>query len=488
MILIDQSSVIFRVVNGALESLIWVYQPQHNTKLNTKIHCNYREIGEVSHIIDEDHFTFILNYGVKYDEIKSIMEFPQAKLEKASRISDIKYPLSAFIKVFNNVFFNNINGLHTKFGSTFGNMVFCLDNPTPKGYWRKRFLPSYKGNRKAAKDKSTIDFTSLFEYVNTTLLPLLGEHTPAMVIEYPRAEGDDVISVLANKYKHTEKICIISEDKDLKALVDDNVVFYRPMLDRYAERLSEQEREEYILTHSILGDVSDNVQNATLNTKYNPEFLKWLKDKINIELHEYDIHYLSTNISKHRPHIKSLFKQYFENNKNIENTEVALTQELFDSIIRSDGFHQTYKDHEKYHKLGIYKNEHDLYCEFIKEKYPTKYTDTINGSGETISSKVFKHYWYGEKTIQEKLLVDFHSKILENPNWYKKYKLNRKLVDPFKVPKYICKGIIKNFEETLTRNNGNYNMFKQFLNECQVSNADIICDNFFPQNIKTIDW
>lgn len=490
MVLVDYSSIMMRMVAGSMESLIHVTSVNHGLQtknIGNRLHCNYKEVGEVSHIFDENTFTFILNYGTKYEDVKSIMEYPQAKLEKATKVKDIKYPLSSFIKVFNNVFFNNINGLHTKFGSTFGDMVFCLDNPTHKGYWRTRFLPSYKGTRKASKDKSAIDFVSLFKYVNDILLPILGEHTPAMVVDYPRAEGDDVISVLTNKYKDKEKICIISEDKDLKALVDDNVVFYRPMLDRYAERLSEQEREEYILLHSILGDVSDNVQNATLNTKYSPEFLKWLKEKTNIELNEYDIDYISSNIVIHRPYIKSLFKKYFENIKN-NNPEVVLTQELFDSIIKSEEFINNYKEDSKFNLLGIYKNENDLYCEFIKEKHPNKYIETLDGKGETISSKVFKHYWYGEKTIQEKLLPNFDTSILENPNWYKRYKLNRKLVDPFKVPKYIAKGIISNFEETLTRNDGNYNAFKQFLNECQVNNADLICDNFFPQNMKLVEW
>lgn len=484
MVVIDFSSVIHRMVSGSLESLVHVYSPNHQAKIGMNLHCNYKKIGEISHIMDDDSFTFTIDYGVKYEEISNLMEFPTAKLTKATKL-DHKYPLSAYVKVFNNVFFNNINNLHSKFGSTFGKMVFCLDKPTDKGYWRKRFLPTYKGTRKATRAKSNIDFTSLFEYINNTILPQFGKLTPITIAEYPRAEGDDVISTLVNEYKGSEKMLIISEDKDLKALVTDNVVFYRPMLNRYAEKLNDVEREDYIRLHSIIGDDSDNVLNATLDTKYHPDFLKWLNAKLKLDIGEYDITSITDVINLYRPKMKVLFKEYYSNT----NDQTPISQYYFDEVVNSEEFTNIYKDHNDYHPIGLYSNTNEVYYDFIKDKHPTKYEDTINGDWGQISTKVFKHYWYGEKTAKEHLVNEnFEENILNNPNWLKKYKLNRKLVDPFKVPKYIKKGILNNFINTPTNNNGNYDEFKKFLIECQVTNASIICDNFFPSHLQVVEW
>lgn len=491
LILVDFSSVLHRMVSGSLESLIHVTTAHNLTQqdIGKKLHCNYKEVGEISHIIDDNSFTFILKYGVKYEEAQLLMEYPQSVITKATKVQGIKYPLSAFIKIFDNVFFNNINNLHSRFGSTFGRMVFCLDNPTSKGYWRKRFLPTYKGTRKESRDKSSIDFKLLFEYVNNTLLPTLGQLSPMMVVEYPRAEGDDVISTLATKYKHLEKICIISEDKDLKALVDDNVIFYRPMLNRFAERLTDIEREDYIRLHSIIGDVSDNVLNATIDTKYHPDFIKWVQNKFNLVLNEYDINVLSDYITTYRPVTKSIFKDFIAS----KNTQIPSTnlQSTFDSIIWSDEFQEFAINHYKtsYHMIGLYSNVNDIYYEFIKEKHPKVHEQTITGDWGQVSTKVFKHYWYGEKTAKEQLVNEnFETKILENPNWMKKYKLNRKLVDPFKVPKYIQKGIIQNFTVNSTNHTGDYDKLLEFFQQHEVTNGSVICDNWFPQQLKTMDW
>lgn len=430
MILIDYSSVLYRMVSGSIMSLMHVHAENHNLQIGQKVHHNYNEIGVVTHIINENEFTFTIKYGIRLQDINGLSGLNSPKLNQATKMAGYKYPLSAFKEVFDNVFFNNITGLHNQFGPTYGKIVFCLDKPTNKGYWRKRFLPSYKAKRAGNRDSSAIDFSSLYEYVNKELLPLLESCVPCTIHSYNQAEGDDIIAVLANKLKHQEHMIIISEDKDLKALVDDRVTFYRPMLSRYAEKMTDTEREDYIRLHSIFGDESDNIQNATLNTKYNPIFLKWLKEKHNISLHEYDVLVFE--------------KQFGKDNVN------------------------------KY------------YMEFIEIYHKDKLDDVKNGKFETISSKVFKHYWMGEKTIKETLLNEnFHENIKQNPLWMDRIRLNRKLVDPYLVPKYMVKGILNTFVEN---NASNYELFEQALKKYKVLKHKDILQSFFPNRVHTVDW
>ena len=57
---------------------------------------------------------------------------------------------------------NTIRSLKTKF-SEFGEVVIACDD---KNYWRRSIFPFYKGNRKKDREKSDIDWSSLFNNLN----------------------------------------------------------------------------------------------------------------------------------------------------------------------------------------------------------------------------------------------------------------------------------------------------------------------------------
>ena len=55
-----------------------------------------------------------------------------------------KYITSDFIDFTKYQIFDELFSISREFGPRFGELVICLDNKSPEGYWRKDVLPSYK--------------------------------------------------------------------------------------------------------------------------------------------------------------------------------------------------------------------------------------------------------------------------------------------------------------------------------------------------------
>jgi hypothetical protein len=113
---------------------------------------------------------------------------------------------------------NTIRSLKTKYGKEYGELVIACDD---KKYWRREYFPPYKGNRKADREKSNIDWPALFDTLNM-IKQELKDHFPYRVIQVEGAEADDVIGSISMKYgtelNSDNKILILSGDKDFVQL------------------------------------------------------------------------------------------------------------------------------------------------------------------------------------------------------------------------------------------------------------------------------
>ena len=110
---------------------------------------------------------------------------------------------------------NSIRSYMQKFKSEYGEVVIACDD---RKYWRREVFPYYKANRKKAREASEIDWTSVFESLNT-IRDELKMFFPYRVIQAEGAEADDVIGTLVEKFGNTsEKILILSGDKDFVQL------------------------------------------------------------------------------------------------------------------------------------------------------------------------------------------------------------------------------------------------------------------------------
>jgi 5'-3' exonuclease len=151
---------------------------------------------------------------------------------------------------------NTIRTYVKKFKSTHGpEVIIACDN---KKYWRRDIFPYYKAHRKKARESSGHDWSSIFEVLNK-IRDELKNHSPYKVLDVDTAEADDVIAVLATKYSASEKVMILSSDKDFAQLQKfPNVEQYSPILKKaIKEPLPTVQLKQLI----IRGDKSDGVPN-----------------------------------------------------------------------------------------------------------------------------------------------------------------------------------------------------------------------------------
>jgi len=143
-----------------------------------------------------------------------------------------------------------------KFKETHGpEVVIACDN---RNYWRREYFPQYKASRKKARDSSGHDWNSIFECLHK-IKEELKNYSPYKVIDVDTAEADDIIATLAILKSASEKVMILSSDKDFAQLQKyPNVQQYSPILKKFInEPLPAVQLKQMI----IRGDKGDGVPN-----------------------------------------------------------------------------------------------------------------------------------------------------------------------------------------------------------------------------------
>ena len=151
---------------------------------------------------------------------------------------------------------NTIRTYVKKFKATHGpEVVIACDN---KNYWRRDIFPHYKASRKKAREASGHDWNSIFGCLGTIRDELM-QYSPYKVITVHACEADDIIGTLVQKYSATQKIMILSSDKDFAQLQRfPNVEQYSPILKKQIkEPLPMLQLKQLI----IRGDKGDGIPN-----------------------------------------------------------------------------------------------------------------------------------------------------------------------------------------------------------------------------------
>jgi hypothetical protein len=152
-----------------------------------------------------------------------------------------------------------LNSLRTyvkKFRDSHGpEVIIACDN---KKYWRRDIFPHYKASRKKIREASGHDWATIFDCL-AKIKQELKDYSPYKVIDVDTAEADDIIAVLTMKYSATQKVMILSSDKDFAQLQKyPNVDQYSPILKKYIkEPLPTAQLKQLI----IRGDKGDGIPN-----------------------------------------------------------------------------------------------------------------------------------------------------------------------------------------------------------------------------------
>ena len=151
---------------------------------------------------------------------------------------------------------NTIRTYVKKFKDNFGpEVIIACDN---KNYWRRGVYPHYKAGRKKAREASGHDWNTIFDCLNK-IRDELKQYSPYKVVEVETCEADDVIATLVQKYSATQKIMILSSDKDFAQLQRyPNVEQYSPILKKFIkEPLPLLQLKQLV----IRGDKGDGIPN-----------------------------------------------------------------------------------------------------------------------------------------------------------------------------------------------------------------------------------
>jgi 5'-3' exonuclease len=125
-----------------------------------------------------------------------------------------------------------------------------------KPSWRYNVYSEYKAQRKAARDKTVVDFEKFFPIFNEYISKIKEIFSTVYILEIPNAEGDDIIATLCKETFKNDQVIIISSDGDMNQLLTGNIKQFDPMKKKMVECINpHKELELKVLT----GDKGDNI-------------------------------------------------------------------------------------------------------------------------------------------------------------------------------------------------------------------------------------
>ena len=155
---------------------------------------------------------------------------------------------------------NTIRTYVKKFKESHGpEVVIACDN---KKYWRREIFPNYKASRKKIRESSGHDWVAIFDCL-AKIKQELKDYSPYKVIDVDTCEADDIVAVLTMKYSSTQKIMILSSDKDFAQLQKfPNVEQFSPILKKYIKEPFPAAQLKQLI---IRGDKGDGIPNILSN-------------------------------------------------------------------------------------------------------------------------------------------------------------------------------------------------------------------------------
>jgi len=150
------------------------------------------------------------------------------------------------------LFMNSMLNTIVKFNPS--KVILAFDT---KGSWRYSIFPEYKSNRKQARDKAVVDFEKFFPVFESFRTEIKEAFSTIYVMDYPKAEGDDIIAVLCREQFKTNQNIIISTDKDMhQILIEKNNQQYDPIKNKIVTCINPKRELELKI---ITGDKSDAI-------------------------------------------------------------------------------------------------------------------------------------------------------------------------------------------------------------------------------------
>ncbi|MBT8386877.1 MAG: hypothetical protein KJO12_05650, partial [Ignavibacteria bacterium] len=134
------------------------------------------------------------------------------------------------------VVYGTLNMLRQVYERYGGKIICCYEDPyRSKRSFRRSLYEQYKRKSEDEVDYGIIELRKFVRDQEKVLKEVFKSIGVAQCWS-PRFEADDCIATLCNKHKKDKKILIFSGDKDLFALIDDNVSILKPNLEKVEKK------------------------------------------------------------------------------------------------------------------------------------------------------------------------------------------------------------------------------------------------------------
>lgn len=122
--------------------------------------------------------------------------------------------------------------------------------------WRKSYFPRYKESRKKNREKTDIDWDSLYSMLNL-MAKDLRHYMPFKVLKASSAEADDIIATICLESR--SKCVIFSNDEDYRQLCSDRVGIWSSKENDFVEC---GDPKEFLIKKCLMGQSKDDIFNV----------------------------------------------------------------------------------------------------------------------------------------------------------------------------------------------------------------------------------
>jgi 5'-3' exonuclease len=161
---------------------------------------------------------------------------------------------------FKQLFISNLTTYIKKLKSVWGNVILARDCQRST-IWRMDVYADYKKNRDTRSATSTMD-PEIFNMVYNEIVPELCKLHKLHMMNYPTAEGDDVIAIVHDyiRERHANtRILIMSSDSDFLQLYGPNTDIINFQLKSIAAKTDADQLGVYLVWKVLNGDTADNI-------------------------------------------------------------------------------------------------------------------------------------------------------------------------------------------------------------------------------------
>lgn len=159
------------------------------------------------------------------------------------------------MKVFRAIVLNKLSAVKKKLQKFGPEVVIACDSLD--GLWRRDVFPHYKAHRAQQKKDDAFDWKLCFRNFDA-LKEEMRENVPVKMIEVPGAEADDIIAILTQRFRSSQKIGIYSSDHDLLQLRES---IHAPVHQFSIATNSFLTGEYSLFEHIVKGDAGDGIPN-----------------------------------------------------------------------------------------------------------------------------------------------------------------------------------------------------------------------------------